>query len=176
MPATQQLRIAVETLHVKAGSPAPQDLAVASRWNLGINETAALLEGEVLPDEHVLRVFVRLLGGDIPYFMNLLADARGEAGSAASAQARADEDQPSAGGSADETPASSVDQVLETFSNVFIAQDTVQDARARILRKRGEEKQDDEPEPHALLVHKLTSMRTRAADLARRTTTRPTWA
>ncbi|MGW0121715.1 helix-turn-helix domain-containing protein [Streptomyces sp. NPDC003327] len=183
MPAATRLRTAVETLHLKAGRPAPQDLAVASRWALGITEVASVLEGEVLPDQNVLTVFVRILGGDIGYFSTLLAEARREAGTddgmtSAPAAARtrpAEAWQPPSGAADEALPVSSVDRVLKTFSEVFTEQDTVQDGRARILRKIAEKKQDDELEPAALLVHKISGMRTRAAELARRAP-RTTWA
>ncbi|GAA1600531.1 helix-turn-helix domain-containing protein [Streptomyces globosus] len=169
MPATRRLRIAVETLHMKAGSPAPQDLAVASRWSLGITETASLLEGEVLPDEQVLWRFVRLLGGDTTYFTDLLSAARLEADTAAAVAA---EGHPAVG----EAPADSgIHQVMTTFRPVLTTQDTVQDGRARILQRMAEKKQDGEEEQPSLLMHKLASMRTHAAGLTRRTATRPTW-
>ncbi|MEV4193790.1 hypothetical protein [Streptomyces toxytricini] len=113
--------------------------------------------------------FVRLLGGDTTYFTDLLSAARLEADTSAAVAA---EGHPAAGeASAD----SGIHQVMTTFRPVLNTQDTVQDGHARILQRMAEKKQDGKEEQPSLLMHKLASMRTRAAGLARRTATWPTW-
>jgi transcriptional regulator with XRE-family HTH domain len=41
LTAAEQLRIAVQTLHLRAGRPAPNDVAVASRWLLSAGASRA---------------------------------------------------------------------------------------------------------------------------------------
>ncbi|MFG2351826.1 helix-turn-helix domain-containing protein [Streptomyces phaeochromogenes] len=79
MPAAERLRTAVQTLHIRAGRPAPHDIAVASRWSLGAAAVASLLEAASLPNESTLTAFVSLLGGNIDYFEHLLHSALLEA-------------------------------------------------------------------------------------------------
>ncbi|MFC8661350.1 helix-turn-helix domain-containing protein [Streptomyces sp. NPDC057199] len=79
IPAAERLHTAVQTLHIRAGRPAPHDVAVASRWSLGAAAVASLLEAVSLPDESTLTTFVSLLGGNITYFDQLLHRARLEA-------------------------------------------------------------------------------------------------
>ncbi|MEW1699418.1 MULTISPECIES: helix-turn-helix transcriptional regulator [unclassified Streptomyces] len=169
MPATQRLRTAVETLHLKAGRPAPQDLAVASRWNLGITELASLLEGEQLPVEDVLGAFVRMLGGDVRYFTNLLTDAQQEAGTlpGRSPQTVTDE----SGGAPPGPGGGQIDTVLKTFSTVFFERDTLQDGQARILRRLAERTQAD-PQA-ASLASRLEALRSKTSEMAWARASRP---
>ncbi|MEU3620762.1 hypothetical protein ABZ725_52335 [Streptomyces sp. NPDC006872] len=77
--AAERLRVAVQTLHLRAGRPAPNDVAVAGRWLLSAGAVASVLEATILPHQSILETFVRLLGGDIEHFNHLLDDARTEA-------------------------------------------------------------------------------------------------
>ncbi|WP_371103196.1 helix-turn-helix domain-containing protein, partial [Streptomyces sp. PU_AKi4] len=77
--AAEQLRTAIRTLHLRAGRPAPSDIAVASRWILTAETVASLLEASVLPPHDVLQTFVRLLGGDPDHFSRLLDNAHHKA-------------------------------------------------------------------------------------------------
>ncbi|MFE5902410.1 helix-turn-helix domain-containing protein [Streptomyces sp. NPDC056488] len=135
MPAAKRLRTAVETLHFKAGRPAPQDLAVASRWVLGITETARLLEGELLPDPEVLQVFVRLLGGDTNYFDRLLTDARQEAQQGSDClQSETPQTTPCTDTS--DPCRSGLDEVFKAFSPTFTGEhEVLEDGRARLLSR-----------------------------------------
>ncbi|MEV1069392.1 helix-turn-helix transcriptional regulator [Streptomyces sp. NPDC050263] len=144
--AAERLRVAVQTLHLRAGRPAPNDVAVASRWLLSAGAVASVLEATILPHQSILETFVRLLGGDVEHFNHLLDDARAEAAeetgwlpptarpSAAAALAEHTAPQPTP----DPHPAGA-DAVMKTFSKVLTEDHTVEDGRARLLRKLAEQ-------------------------------------
>ncbi|MGW5609360.1 helix-turn-helix domain-containing protein [Streptomyces sp. NPDC003753] len=155
LPAAEQLRAAVHTLHLRAGRPAPSDIAVASRWVLTASTVASILEGTVLPPRNVLQKFVLLLGGDVDHFTQLLDNAHHEAthGTAAlqpTTHAKTDSVTPMAGGGAspgaehrtappaDPGP-TGPDAVMKTFSKVLTEDHTVEDGRARLLHKLAEQ-------------------------------------
>lgn len=139
LAGTERLRAAIHTLHLRAGRPSPADVAVASRWVLTASAVASILETNVLPPRTVLHTFVRILGGDIDHFDQLLDDAHNtpllrpetspsptpteHGGLPASAPAPTD-------------PATGPDAMLKTFSKVLTEDHTVEDGRARLLHKR----------------------------------------
>ncbi|MDH6522549.1 transcriptional regulator with XRE-family HTH domain [Streptomyces sp. SAI-135] len=129
-PAAERLRCAIQTLHLRAGRPAPTDIAVASRWLLPASAVASLLEATVLPHPDVLETFVRILGGDTDHFTQLLDDARNEAGDSAPLLLTI----PGALTPPDPAPVGA-DAVIKTFSKVLTEDQTVEDGRARLLRK-----------------------------------------
>ncbi|MGW6958771.1 helix-turn-helix domain-containing protein [Streptomyces chartreusis] len=146
MPAAERLRTAVHTLHLRAGRPAPSDVAVASRWVLSAGAVASVLEATVLPLPAVLATFVRVLGGDGDHFKQLLEDARHEAaeGLALLQSSTA----PAAGGQSSICPpdgdphdvrSTGADAVMKTFSKVLTEDQTVEDGRARLLHKLAEQ-------------------------------------
>jgi transcriptional regulator with XRE-family HTH domain len=148
--AAEQLRIAVQTLHLRAGRPAPHDVAVASRWVLSAGAVASLLEADVLPHHDILKTFVRLLGGDVGHFRRLLDAAREEARQSAGLQPSARPEPPPSPGTAhagiprpDHPPhvpdPTGPDAVMRTFSRVLTEDRTVEDGRARLLHKLAEQ-------------------------------------
>lgn len=128
MPAAERLRTAVHTLHLRAGRPAPSDVAVASRWLLSAGAVASILEATVMPPPDVLEAFVRVLGGDVDHFRQLLDDARREATDGATFL------HPSPDPDPDPQP-TGPDAVMTTFSKVFLEERPVEDGRARLLHK-----------------------------------------
>ncbi|MEV8597622.1 helix-turn-helix transcriptional regulator [Streptomyces sp. NPDC052012] len=142
--AAEHLRAAIRTLHLRAGRPTAGDIAVASRWALTAGAVASLLEATVLPPRGVLHTFVRLLGGDIRHFDQLLDNAHHEAAQdPAHLQPPARRDHTL---SLERTPApparsytSGPDTVLNTFSKILTEDHTVEDGRARLLHKRAED-------------------------------------
>ncbi|MGW0771784.1 helix-turn-helix domain-containing protein [Streptomyces sp. NPDC002676] len=144
LPAADRLRAAVHTLHLRAGRPAPSDIAVASRWVLTAGTVASLIEGTVIPPRHVLQKFVRLLGGDVDHFAQLLDSAHHEAttGAAIMQPAPHPETAPTPAPAQPEhtmpPPAptnTGPDAVMKTFSKVLTEDRTVEDGRARLLHK-----------------------------------------
>ncbi|MER6562115.1 helix-turn-helix transcriptional regulator [Streptomyces sp. NPDC001027] len=146
--AAERLRDAVRTLHLRAGRPAPNDIAVASRWLLSTGAVASVLEATVLPHQTILETFVRVLGGDIDHFNQLLDHARAEAEetawlqptarpSAITALARPTPPQPST--DPPTTRPAGADAVMRTFSKVLTEDHTVEDGRARLLHKHAEQ-------------------------------------
>ncbi|MFD8050161.1 helix-turn-helix domain-containing protein [Streptomyces chartreusis] len=143
MPAAERLRTAVHTLHLRAGRPAPSDVAVASRWLLSAGAVASVLETTVLPHPEVLGAFVRVLGGDVGHFTQLLDEARHEAAegvallqSPTTAGAPGRQDAPTAHGTrAPGAHSIGADAVMRTFSKVLTEDRTVEDGRARLLHK-----------------------------------------
>ncbi|WP_190201666.1 helix-turn-helix domain-containing protein [Streptomyces djakartensis] len=144
MPAAERLRTAVHTLHLRAGRPAPNDIAVASGWLLSAGAVASILEATVLPHHDLLEAFVRVLGGDVDRFKQLLDAARREAtegaallrpSSSHSATAAATGPSTTAESDADPHP-TGPDAVMETFSEVLLEEQTVEDGRARLLAKQ----------------------------------------
>jgi transcriptional regulator with XRE-family HTH domain len=126
MPAAERLRTAVHTLHLRAGRPAPSDVAVASRWLLSAGAVASILEATALPHPDVLEAFVLVLGGDTDHFRQLLDDARREATEGATFLHPDPDPDPQPTGP---------DAVMTTFSKVFLEERTVEDGRARLLHK-----------------------------------------
>ncbi|MFJ3106531.1 helix-turn-helix domain-containing protein [Streptomyces sp. NPDC086835] len=153
MTAAERLRIALQTLHLRAGRPAPHDIAVASRWVLSTNAVASVLEATVLPHHDILQTFVGLLGGDVAHFRLLLDNARAEARKAADPQpALSQEPRPSALFALPEQSSTlqsaphphtahpaGADAVMKTFSKVLTEDQTVEDGRARLLHKHAEQ-------------------------------------
>ncbi|MGW1364884.1 helix-turn-helix domain-containing protein [Streptomyces chartreusis] len=143
MPAAERLRAAVHTLHLRAGRPAPSDVAVASRWLLSAGAVASILETTVLPHPDVLGAFVRVLGGDVDHFTQLLVDARHETAEGVAllqcpTAAEASRTQGAAGShgaQASSAHSSGADAVMKTFSKVLTEDHTVEDGRARLLHK-----------------------------------------
>ncbi|MFI9297550.1 helix-turn-helix domain-containing protein [Streptomyces gardneri] len=166
MPATERLRTAVQTLHLKAGRPAPHDIAVASRWTLGIHAVASVLEGESLPDGEVLGHFVRLLGGKSRYFEDLLLNAQRELESRSTPHSPLSHaSEPTSQGDTEGETApptgDGLDEVLKKFSTVFAEQDPVEDGRARILQKMA---QKGSAGGHSTLLERLERARPRGAE------------
>ncbi|MFD7461119.1 MULTISPECIES: helix-turn-helix domain-containing protein [unclassified Streptomyces] len=148
LPAAEQLRAAIHTLHLRAGRPAPSDIAVASRWLLTASTIASLLECTVLPPRDLLQNFVLLLGGDVDHFTELLDNAHREAArNTPLLQAPAPPDHTPAlpRHSAPAPPTlkprrpTGPDTVMKTFSKVLTEEHTVEDGRARLLHKLAEE-------------------------------------
>ncbi|MFF9025744.1 helix-turn-helix domain-containing protein [Streptomyces eurythermus] len=147
LPAADQLRTAIHTLHLRAGRPTPGDVAVASRWVLTASTVASLLEGTVLPPRDVLEKFVNLLGGDIDHFNRLLDNALHETprrtatllmtNSYADAVTAATHSQQ--GITPPPACPTGPDTVMDTFSKVLTEDHTVEDGRARLLHKLAEE-------------------------------------
>ncbi|MEU0060457.1 helix-turn-helix transcriptional regulator [Streptomyces sp. NPDC006334] len=146
--AAERLRVAVQTLHLRAGRPAPHDIAVASRWLLSAGAAASVLEATVLPHPSILETFVRVLGGDIDHFNKLLNNARAEAEettwlqpsarpSATTALARPTSPPPTT--DPHTTQPAGADAVMRTFSKILTEDHTVEDGRARLLDKRAEQ-------------------------------------
>jgi hypothetical protein len=54
VPASERLRTAVHALHLRAGRPASNDVAVASGWLLSAGAVASALEATALPQHDVL--------------------------------------------------------------------------------------------------------------------------
>ncbi|WP_328980672.1 helix-turn-helix transcriptional regulator [Streptomyces canus] len=132
LPAAARLRSAIHTLHLRAGRPAPTDIAVASRWFLPASAVASVLEATVLPHHDVLETFVRVLGGDTDHFTQLLDDAHREASESPALL----HTNPGTHLQAAPTPEPvGADAVIKTFSKVLTEDDTVEDGRARLLRK-----------------------------------------
>ncbi|WSQ15208.1 helix-turn-helix domain-containing protein [Streptomyces sp. NBC_01231] len=161
-PAAEQLRAAVHTLHLRAGRPAPNDIAVASRWLLSASAVASILEATILPHRDILQTFVRVLGGDVDHFNQLLDDAHREStpGGAFLQSSTHPTPHPAAAGSAAEqatAPQPDTDQhnahptgadaVMETFREVLTEDRTLEDGLARLLLKRA--KQHARPEHRA---------------------------
>ncbi|WP_217236260.1 helix-turn-helix transcriptional regulator [Streptomyces sp. AC555_RSS877] len=130
MPATEQLRTAVHTLHLRAGRPAPSDIAVASRWLLSAAAVASILETTVLPHQDVLATFVRVLGGDVDHFTQLLDNAQREATHGSAFLQSSPHHEPHPVGA---------DAVMTTFSKVLTEDRTVEDGRARLLHKHAKQ-------------------------------------
>lgn len=146
LPAAERLRAAIHTLHVRAGRPAPSDIAVASRWLFTAGTVASLLEGTVLPPRDLLQNFVLLLGGDVDHFTQLLDDARREAArSTPLLHTPAPPEQPPAPRLHGSVPPTrphrtpGPDTVMKTFSKVLTEESAVEDGRARLLHKHAEE-------------------------------------
>ncbi|GAA2462897.1 helix-turn-helix domain-containing protein [Streptomyces lavendulocolor] len=155
MPATERLRTAVRTLHLRAGRPAPHDIAIASRWALDIASIASVLEAEALPEREVLLPLVRFLGGKVDYFEQLLEEAqeellngpgllhrprparepRGAANEEGDRRSRS----PHLSESRETLAPAGLDGVLEAFSEAFTEQRTLESGRARLLQKLAEE-------------------------------------
>jgi transcriptional regulator with XRE-family HTH domain len=133
LPAAEQLRAAVRTLHLRAGRPAPSDIAVASRWLLSASAVASILESTILPHRDVLKTFVRVLGGDVDHFNQLLDDAHREAAPGEVLLQTSTHQTPH-----DAHP-TGADAVMETFSKVLAEDHTVEDGLARLLHKRAEQ-------------------------------------
>ncbi|MGV9351247.1 helix-turn-helix domain-containing protein [Streptomyces spiralis] len=152
LPAADRLRAAVQTLHVRAGRPAANDVAVASRWLLSTEAVASVLEGTILPHHAVLETFVRVLGGDTDHFHRLLDNAHAEAAQTTrphcptpaaphpsptavlTEHASSPQDSPPDG-----VQATSPDAVIKAFSKVLTEDRTVEDGRARLLHKRAKQ-------------------------------------
>ncbi|MDL5206358.1 helix-turn-helix transcriptional regulator [Streptomyces sp. ALI-76-A] len=130
MPATEQLRAAIHTLHLRAGRPAPSDIAVASRWLLSASAVASILETTVLPHRDVLTTFVRVLGGDVDHFTMPLAHAHREAAHGSALLPAPPHHEPDPVGA---------DAVMKTFSKVVTEDRTVEDGRARLLHKHAKQ-------------------------------------
>ncbi|MEU9377740.1 helix-turn-helix transcriptional regulator [Streptomyces sp. NPDC048255] len=129
VPAVDALRQAVHTLHARAGLPAAQDIAVASRWTLTTDDVANLIEGTQLPTWRALKLFVDLLGGDASHFHRLLDEAEEEhaEGRLASIPPPAKTKQPSAV------------EALAAFSDTFNQPTILESQRARLLEKRAKQ-------------------------------------
>ncbi|MFC7812702.1 helix-turn-helix domain-containing protein [Streptomyces olivaceus] len=142
--AVEELRTAIRTLHLRAGRPAPGDIAVASRWVLSAGAVASLIDSAVLPPLDVLRTFVKLLGGDPDYFGRLLNNACRETSGPARSQPP---NSPSPTGSARQHTAvpptsqtrqdtfAGPDAVMKAFSKVLTEDHPAEDGRARLLTK-----------------------------------------
>ncbi|MER7978307.1 helix-turn-helix transcriptional regulator [Streptomyces sp. NPDC095817] len=135
---TERLRAAIQTLHVRAGRPAPNDISVASRWVLSTGAVASLLDTAVLPHHAVLETFVRVLGGDTDHFRQLLADARADAARQQPFTHRPAQPPPA-------PPGAGADAVIKTFSKVLTEDRTVEDGRARLLQKLAKQTQPEHP-------------------------------
>ncbi|MET9125055.1 helix-turn-helix transcriptional regulator [Streptomyces sp. NPDC004528] len=147
LSARERLRAAVQTLHLRAGRPAPSDVAVASRWLLSTSAVASILDAPALTHQAVLETFVRVLGGDTDHFHQLLDKARAEnpreqqllthpstpTPTTPTTAAHATP-HPRAAGTRDAQPAGA-DAVMKTFSKVLTEDQTVEDGRARLLQK-----------------------------------------
>lgn len=145
MTAAEHLRAAIHTLHLRAGRPAPNAIAVASRWVLTTGTVASLLEATVLPPRDVLHTFVQLLGGDTEHFSQLLDNAHHEAERDTTLlqppTTAADLPSPTPTAPEEHTapqPApkpTGPDAVMKTFSKVLTEDHTIEDGRARLLHK-----------------------------------------
>ncbi|GGV80699.1 helix-turn-helix domain-containing protein [Streptomyces thermoviolaceus] len=159
LPAAERLRAAIHTLHVRAGRPAPSDIAVASRWLFTAGTVASLLECTILPPRDLLQNLVLLLGGDVDHFTQLLDDARREA---ARSNPLIREPAPPRHPPTPRLPSTlpparphqthGPDTVMKTFSRILTEGSAVEDGRARLLHKRAEEgtHPDNDRRPAAL--------------------------
>ncbi|MCX4632768.1 helix-turn-helix transcriptional regulator [Streptomyces sp. NBC_01443] len=142
VPAADALHKAIHTLHSRAGQPAAQDIAVASRWTLTTDEVAHLIEGTQLPAWRVLKLFVDLLGGDATHFRRLLDQATAEHGaSPAVLTSRPISDRTTASPAQPPTkqPApTALNEVIATFSRTLNHPSIVESQRARLLQKRAD--------------------------------------
>ncbi|MEV0982443.1 helix-turn-helix transcriptional regulator [Streptomyces sp. NPDC049915] len=174
LPAAEELRTAIHTLHLRAGRPAPSDIAVASRWVLTAGTVASLLEGTVLPPRDVLQKFVRLLGGDVDRMTQLLHDAHREAAHATTALQPASRPQadpaPAAPRPASSTPPATAsrrtglagpDAVMRTFSKVLTEDRPVEEGRARLLDKLAEQSPQADRERRTTLAALTEALRQR---------------
>ncbi|MFF2386327.1 helix-turn-helix domain-containing protein [Streptomyces sp. NPDC058108] len=147
LSARERLRAAVQTLHLRAGRPAPSDVAVASRWLLSTSAVASVLDAPSLTHQAVLETFVRVLGGDTDHFHQLLDKARAENPREQQLVTHPSAPTPTtpttgahpaphsrAAGTRDDQPAGA-DAVMKTFSKVLTEDQTVEDGRARLLQK-----------------------------------------
>ncbi|MDX3589103.1 helix-turn-helix domain-containing protein [Streptomyces europaeiscabiei] len=148
-PALDRLHQAIRTLHLRAGRPAPHDLAVASRWTLAASDVAVLLEAGHLPSWNVLEPFVTTLGGDLGYFQALLNSALQEEqderlrGPQVPTPASWGAVPPPAGPTASDQPASTaLAGILAQFSSAFQNQPTVESGKARLLQRFAERNGD----------------------------------
>lgn len=169
LPATDRLHIAVQTLHVRAGRPAPHDIAVASRWSLDAAAAASVLESASLPDRTVLTTFVRLLGGSIDYFNRLLDDALQEVVQSSEHLDRPEPAPWTACTSLPKTDTNALapspagaDEVLRAFSKAYTEQQTVEDGRARLLQKHAKQQRPNALERAGLLQMLADRGRTRS--------------
>ncbi|MGA5318774.1 hypothetical protein ACPCTK_32420 [Streptomyces pseudogriseolus] len=162
----------MHTLHLRAGRPAPSGVAVASRWLLSAGAVASILEATILPHPDVLEAFVRVLGGDVDHFQQLLNDARSEATEGTTLLHCGPDPHPEQDQDAHPT---GPDAVMKTFSKVFLEERTVEDGRARLLHKLAKQQPstrqaaDAQPRPltavvdllrHRPLVHHISPLGT----------------
>ncbi|AZK97109.1 MULTISPECIES: helix-turn-helix domain-containing protein [Streptomyces] len=76
--AAERLRKAIRTLHLRAGRPQPEDIAVASRWALSFTDADGILKGHNLPTWESLTNFILTLGGKPYQFKEIFNQAEGE--------------------------------------------------------------------------------------------------
>ncbi|WP_327359973.1 helix-turn-helix domain-containing protein [Streptomyces sp. NBC_01296] len=142
VPAADALHKAIHTLHSRAGQPAAQDIAVASRWTLTTDEVAHLIEGTQLPAWRVLKLFVDLLGGDATHFRRLLDQATAEHGASPAvltSRPTSDRTTPSPAQPPTKQPApTALNEVIATFSRTLNHPSIVESQRARLLQKRAD--------------------------------------
>ncbi|MCY0954117.1 helix-turn-helix domain-containing protein [Streptomyces sp. H27-S2] len=173
-PATVRLRAALNTLHTKAGRPAPYDIVVASHWTLEVPQIAALLEGERIPGWDVIQAFVQLLAGDTGYFKHLWL----QAGAELSQEYHLSEAEPSVGkrtegasssdtADAAETGPARLDSVITAFGDVFRQESMLESGRARLLDRLAERRHGlsvtNHPGPGPMTVPKGLRMSLRVA-------------
>jgi transcriptional regulator with XRE-family HTH domain len=145
-PALELLHQAIRTLYLRAGRPAPHDLAVASRWTLAADDIAVLLEAG-LPAWNVLEPFVTTLGGDLNYFRKLLDNALEEEQEEhlhdPSTPTHVSWDTAPAGPSVSEQPTSTaLTGIFAQFSSAFRNQPMVESGKARLLQRLAERNDD----------------------------------
>jgi transcriptional regulator with XRE-family HTH domain len=170
LSASERLRAAIHTLHLRAGRPTPIDVAVASRWVLTAGTVASLLEATVLPPPDVLHTFVQLLGGDTDHFHQLLHDAHHETvpqppptcltatPATTTALARRTTAQPITPGP---DGIAGPDAVMKTFSTVLTEGRTVEDGRARLLDKHAQQTHPTSPHRRRTLTAITKALRHR---------------
>ncbi|MFJ4321167.1 helix-turn-helix domain-containing protein [Streptomyces lavendulae] len=147
-PATVRLRAALHTLHTKAGRPIPYDIVVASHWTLEVQQIAALLEGERIPDWEVIEAFVQLMAGDTGYFNRLWNEAQTELTQeypcieADLSDGKGTNDgSPAEAVDASETGPDRLDRVITAFGDVLRQENMLESGRARLLDRLAERRQ-----------------------------------
>ncbi|MGW8779786.1 helix-turn-helix domain-containing protein [Streptomyces sp. NPDC055796] len=141
VPAADAHHKAVHTLHSRAGQPAAQDIAVASRWTLTTDEVAHLIEGTQLPAWRVLKLFVDLLGGDATHFRRLLDQAAAEHGASPAVLTSQTSDRTTvtlAQPPTKQPTPTPLNDVIATFSRTLNHPSIVESQRARLLQKRAD--------------------------------------
>ncbi|MFD5932488.1 helix-turn-helix domain-containing protein [Streptomyces sp. NPDC060333] len=138
LPAALRLHQAVRTLHLRAGRPASQDIALASHWALSVADVASVTECQKIPSWRVLKAFVLLLGGDREYFRRLWTDANTEIHHGPTGTEPQPPTAPESAAPADE-PTTGISTALEAFSSTLNEDTTIESQMARLLDKRSQQ-------------------------------------
>ncbi|MFD4605363.1 helix-turn-helix domain-containing protein [Streptomyces sp. NPDC058464] len=131
--AVQRLMTALRTLHVRAGQPTAQDIAIASQWRLQATQITAVLDGTAACDWPTLLRLVQALGGSVDYFHPLWEAATKndcQPAPAADPGEGADLDVPPA------SPADSAHSLISQFRSVLGSAPALDSAQREAVRRR----------------------------------------